>query len=135
VVANKKEEMSDYMTAAVAKIHTYLPPDAQKIQQIYGAGKTSIQVLEPGKKFKISFPDYNEPGDMLSISVDKTNQKIMAIEVSTSVDKPSEKVLFNITYNNLPDGTQYAGTTTLDAKTKEVKIVIANSGYKKSAGK
>ena len=135
VVANKKEEMADYIKAAITKIHTYLPPDADKIQQIYAAGKASIQVLQPGKKFKISFPDYNEPGDLLSISVDKENQKIMAVDVSTSVDKPSEKVVFNITYNNLPDGTQYAGTTTLDAKTKEVKIVIVNSGYKKADGK
>lgn len=134
VAANKKEEMADYIKAAIAKIQTYLPPDANKIQQIYAAGKVSIQVLEPGKKFKLSFPDYNETGDMLSISVDKANQKIMAIDVSTSVDKPSEKVIFNITYSNLPDGTQYAGTTTLDAKTKEVKIVIVNSGFKKAAG-
>jgi hypothetical protein len=43
-------------------------------------------------------------------------------------------VTFNITYKDLPDGTQYAGNTTLDAQAKEVKIVIENSGYKKGAG-
>ena len=32
--------MADYIKAAVAKIHTYLPPDAAKLQQIYGAGKS-----------------------------------------------------------------------------------------------
>ena len=134
VVANKKEEMADYIKAAVAKIHTYLPPDAAKLQQIYAAGKTSIQVLDPGKKFKINFPDYNVPGDMLSISVDKTSKKLMVLDVSTYINKPDEKVVFNVTYSDLPDGTQYAGNTSLEAAAKNVKIVIVNSGYKKGAG-
>jgi len=133
IAANKKEDMADYIKAAIAKVQTYLPPDAGKIQQIYAAGNTTIQVLEPGKKFKLSFPDYNEKGDMLSISVNKENQKIMALDVSTSVDDPAQKVVFNITYNDLPDGTQYAGSTTLDAQAKQVKIVIVNSGFKKAA--
>jgi len=134
IVANKKEDMADYIKAAIAKIQTYLPPDAGKIQQIYAAGNATIQVLEPGKKFKLNFPDYNEKGDMLSISVDKENQKIMALDVSTSVDDPAKKVVFNITYDDLPDATQYAGSTTLDAQAKSVKIVIVNSGFKKAAG-
>ena len=135
IIANKKEEMGDYIKAAIAKVQTYLPPNAEKLDQIYSAGKTSIQVLDPGKKFKLSFPGYNEPGDMLAISLDKTNQKIMAVDVTTSVDDPSQKVIFNITYSNLPDGTQYAGSTTLDATAKNLKIVIVNSGFKNAAGK
>lgn len=134
IVENKKEELSDYVKQAVAKVQTYLPPDPAKIQKIYADGKVSIQVLEPGKKFKLSFPDYNEQGDMLAISLDKVAQKITALAVTTSVDDPKEKMTFNITYNNLPDGTQYAGSTTLDAQAKDLKIVIENSGYKKGAG-
>ena len=131
---NKKEEMTDYMKKAIDKIGTYLPPDPEKIQKIYAGGGTSVQVIEPGKKFKLSFPGYNESGDMLSISVDKVKQKIMALEVSTSVDDPTEKVVFNIVYKDLPDGTQYAASTILNAQAKKVKIVMENSGYRKSTG-
>ncbi|MEI6682525.1 MAG: hypothetical protein WCO44_07845 [Bacteroidota bacterium] len=134
IVANKKEEMADYVKAAVAKVQTYLPPDAEKIQKVYGAGKLSVNILEPGKKFKLGFPDYNEKGDLLSLSFDKTSQKLMAADVSTYVDDPKQTVIFNVTYSNLPDGTQYPGSTTLDAKAKELKIVIENSGFKKAAG-
>jgi hypothetical protein len=91
IAQNKKDEMADYIKAAIVKIQTYLPPDPQKLQQIYASGKATIEVLEPGKKFKIDFADYNEPGDMLSISVDKANKKIMAVSVNTSVDDPSQK--------------------------------------------
>ena len=134
IAANKKEELTDYMKKAITKIQAYLPPDPEKIQKIYAGGATSVQVLEPGKKFKLSFPDYNEKGDMLSISIDKVNQKLIALAVTTSVEEPTEKVTFNITYKDLPDGTQYAANTTVDAQAKKVKIVIENSGYKKGAG-
>jgi hypothetical protein len=134
IAANKKEEMTDYMKKAIAKIQTYLPPNPDKIQKIYADGKISVQVLEPGKKFKLSFPDYNEAGDVLTISVDKANQKLLGASVTTSVEDPKEKVVFNILYKSLPDGTQYTANTTLDAQTQGVKIVIENSGYKKGSG-
>jgi len=134
IAANKKEEMADYIEKALVKIDTYLPPDAVKIEQIYNAGKVSFQVLEPGKKFKLSFPDYNEPGDLFSLSIDKAAQKLMAGSISTSVGEPDQKVQFDVTFSNLPDGTQYAGNTTLDLQAKKLKIVIENSGFKKSAG-
>jgi hypothetical protein len=134
IIANKKEEMADYVEKAVEKVKGYLPPDPEKIQQIYGAGKVSIQVLEPGKKFKLGFPEYLQPGDNLSISLDKANQKLMALDVSTYIDKPEDKVVFNVTYKDLPDGTQYSATTSLVAEAENLKIVIENSGYKKGAG-
>jgi hypothetical protein len=132
VAENKKEDMTDYIQEAVAKIQTYLPPDPEKLQQIYAAGKVAIQILEPNKKFKLGFPDYNEPGDLLSMSIDKAAQKIMAVDVTTSVE-PGDKVVFNIAYKNLPDGTQYEGSTILDAKAKDLKIVIENSGFKNAS--
>jgi hypothetical protein len=132
VAENKKEDMTDYMKEAIAKIQTYLPPDPEKLQQIYAAGKVAIQILEPNKKFKLGFPDYNEPGDLLSVSIDKVAQKIMAVDVTTSVE-PGDKVVFNIVYKDLPDGTQYEGSTILDAKAKDLKIVIENSGFKNAS--
>ena len=134
IAAGKKEEMADYIAKAVEKIKAYLPPAGEKIQQIYGAGKVSIQILEPHKKFKLSFPDYMLQGDVLAISVDKTAQKLMALNVSTYIDKPEDKVVFDVTYKELPDGTQYPVTTSLVAAAKDLKIVIEQSGFKKGAG-
>jgi hypothetical protein len=135
VAANKKADMSDYAKKAVAKVQTYLPPDPAKLQKLYNDGKVGIQVLEPNKKFKLTFPGYNEAGDALVISLNKTDQKLMALDVSTSVDDPKEKVAFNVTFSDLPDGTQFQGTTTLDAPAKDLKIVIVNSGFKNAPGK
>ena len=126
--------MADYVAKSLEKIKAYLPPDGDKLQQIYGAGKVGIQILEPGKKFKLNFPDYLQKGDMLSISINKETQKLMAGTVSTYIDKPEDKVIFDVTYKDLPDGTQYTVTTSLVAEAKDLKIVIENSGYRKGAG-
>ena len=134
IAANKKEDMQEYIEKAVDKVQTYLPPDINKLQQIFSAGKTGIQVLEPGKKFKLDFPGYSQNGDLLSISLDKENKMILGVLVSTYIDKPDDKINFEIKYSNLPDGTQYPGETVLDVKPKEVKIVIQNEGFKKGAG-
>ncbi len=134
IAANKKEEMADYIAKAIEKIKGYLPPAGEKIQQIYGAGKVSIQIIEPNKKFKLSFPDYLQQGDVLAISIDKASQKLMALSVNTYIDNPEDKVTFEVTYKDLPDGTQYPVITSLVAAAKDLKIVIENSGYKKGAG-
>lgn len=135
VAENKKADMSDYAKKAIEKIQTYLPPVPEKLQKIYNDGKVGIQILEPNKKFKLTFPDYNEPGDFIAVSLNKPDQKLFVLDVSTSVDDPKQKVVFNITFSDLPDGTQFQGTTTLDAPAKNLKIVIVNSGFKNAAGK
>ena len=58
----------------------------------------------------------------------------MALAVNTYIDDPSGVVIFDVTYGNLPDGTQFTATTTLVAQAKELKIVIENSGFRKGAG-
>ena len=125
--------MAEYIQKSVEKIQTYLPPDPEKIQQLYAGGKTSLHVLEPNKKIKLDFLDYNEKGDALSVTIDKVRKIILAIDVNTYIDDPEDKVIFNIKYNTLPDKTQYPETTSLQADKKKEKIVIGNSGYKKAA--
>jgi hypothetical protein len=134
VVENKKDDMIDYISKAADEIAAYLPPEPEKIQQIYAGGKVGIQILEPQKIFKLSFPDYIKQGDVLSITIDKVNQKLKAFNVTTYIDDPSEKVIFDVTLLDLPDGTQFVSTVTFVAEAKNLKLDLVNSGYKKGAG-
>jgi len=134
IAANKKEDIMDYVSRSMDKINDYLPPDADKLQDIYAAGKIAIQILEPGKKYKLSFPDYIQKGDMLSISVDMAGKKLIALSVNTYLDDPAEKVIFDATYGDLPDGTQYTAKTVLVAEAKKLKTEIEESGFRKGTG-
>jgi len=134
IIENKKEALADYIAKALNKVKTYLPPDGDNLQRIYDAGKVGIQILDPGKKFKLSFPDYLQQGDLLSISVDLAGQKLMALSVSTWIDKPEDKVVFDVIYNGLPDGTLYEANTILVAAAKNLKVEIDESGFRKGTG-
>ena len=62
IAENKKEELTDYMKSAVALVKTYVPPNPAKIQAAKDAGKVTLEVLEPGKRVRLNFRDYEKAG-------------------------------------------------------------------------
>jgi hypothetical protein len=129
IAENKTDDITAYLTKADALIKTYLPPDPAKLQQIEAAGSTTVNIVVPNQEYKLTFPNYNLPGDQLNISINKTSQMLTGLAVATYINSPSDVVTFNLTYAALPDGTQYAAETDLVATAENVKIVIVNSGY------
>jgi hypothetical protein len=68
------------------------------------------------------------------IIANKSTQKLIALNVSTYIDKPEDNVVFEVICKNLQDGTQYPVTTSLVADAQNLKIVIEQSDLKKGAG-
>ncbi len=135
IVENKKEEMSAFVKQCIAKVHEYLPPNPAKLQTTYASGKTSVQVLEPNKKFRLDFSDYLQAGDKLGVSIDKEKNLLTGINVDTYVEKPENKVNFSIRYALLPDGTQYPEETVMLLPSEGLKVVIRNEGYRKGTAR
>lgn len=128
----KKEELAEYMEEATALVHKYLPPDHEKIQKCADAGKASIRILEPGRRAKIDLKDYQQPGDMLSVEIDLTSNRVLGVSVSTALGKDRDPVTLDVRFDKLTDGTIYAAESTLEAKAKYVKVTVQNSGYRKA---
>src|SRR5271167_1349418 len=61
IIAKKKEEIKDYMGDVKGLLTLYVPPDPQKMQQAYQAGKVSLNPA-PGV-VNLVFKDYAQPGD------------------------------------------------------------------------
>jgi hypothetical protein len=135
IVENKKEELSAFVKQCIAKVHEYLPPNPAKLQAAYAGGKTSVQVLEPSKKFRLDFSDYLQAGDKLGVAIDKEKNILTGINVDTYVEKPADKVSFSIRYALLPDGTQYPDETVMDLPSEGLKVVIRNEGYRKGGAR
>jgi len=55
------------MQSAVTLVKSYVPPNPSKIQAVKDAGKVTIDMLEPGKRARINFKDYEKPGDNLGV--------------------------------------------------------------------
>jgi hypothetical protein len=129
VVENKKDEMQDYMERAVALIRKYVPPDAALIQKAKDAGRMQVQPVPPGT-VRAAFTDFIQPSDAMSIEVDVKALLLSGLTVSTYLDEKDEAVTLDVRFGALTDGTGYAARTTLEAKAKNIRVVLENSGHR-----
>lgn len=133
IIANKKEEMADYMQSAVALVKSYIPPDPAKIQAAKDAGKVSLTPLAGGKTAKVDIKDYEKPGDDLGITIDMSTNEILGLSVASYLTDATDAVTLDVTMGMLPDGTQYASKVLLNGVAKQIKVTTSNAGYEKKA--
>jgi hypothetical protein len=132
IVENKTEELTDYMKNAVNLVKTYVPPNPAKIQAAKDAGKVTIEVLEPGKRARLDFHDYEKPGDNLGVEIDLVSNRPLGLKVATYLADASDAVTLDVKMGQLSDGAVYASDITLDAPAKQIEVKVQNAGYKKS---
>jgi hypothetical protein len=132
IVANKKEELADYMQSAAALMKSYIPPDPVKLQAVQKAGKVSIDMLEPGKRVKVNFADYAKPGDKLGVELDVEGNRLLGLTVGSYLAEPKDAVQLDARFGLLDDGASYPKQITLNAPAKNVVVTVANSGYRKA---
>lgn len=132
IAEDKREEMTDYMKSAVALVKAYVPPSPAKIQAAKQAGKVSIDMLDPGRRARLNFRDYEKPGDNLGVEVDLTSNRPLGVKVSSYLDDAKDAVTLDVRMGQLNDGTTYPSDITLDAKAKELTVTVQNSGYRKA---
>ena len=131
VAEHKKEEMTDYMKGAAELVHKYVPPVSGLIQQSINAGKMGMQMLEPGRRVRLTFGDYLKPGDSLGVDIELPTNRLLAVAVATYLDSPGDAVALDVTMSVLPDGTIFAARTSLAAKAKSLNVVVENSGHRR----
>ncbi|MGC1649343.1 MAG: hypothetical protein WA741_26260 [Candidatus Sulfotelmatobacter sp.] len=132
VIAKKKGEMQDYMGQVKGLLNMYVPPDPQKMEQAKQAGKLSLNPA--GSAINLIFTDYAQPGDRLTLSFDTAAKKIASLNVQTYMDNPKDVVTLTVQMASLPDGTNYAGQTVLNATAKQLVVTTTNSNYQKLGG-
>jgi hypothetical protein len=132
IVENKKEDIQEYMEAAAALIHQYVPPQPELVQKAKDAGKMAMNPTEPGK-VRLAFKDYVQAGDQFTIDVNAAANSIGAVNVATYLEKPEDVVSLDVKFAALPDTTSYPAQTTFEAKAKNMRVVIQNSGHRPAA--
>ncbi len=133
IIENKKEELTDYMKAAVALVKTYVPPNPERIQAVKEAGKASLTLPGAGRGVRVNLSDYAKPGDLLSVEVDPASNRVIGLTVATYLDDAKDAVTLDVRFSSLQDGTGYPATELLVAKAKNLSVNVTNSGYRKAA--
>lgn len=131
IVDKKKKEIEEYMDRAEALIKLDVPPSQERLQSAKDAGNASIKVIDPGQRVRVTFRNYELPGDTLAIDVNPTTNRILGGTVNTYVDKPDDTVDLSMQFGSLPDGTMHPSVVDLSTKKHIVTIKTTNSNYRK----
>ena len=129
VIENKKNDMQEYMEKAAALIQQYVPPNPAQIQKAKDAGQMQVQP-QPEGRVRVEFRNYVQPNDQLAIDVDAKAALLSGLSVATYLEKPEDTVTLNVRFATLADGTSYSAQTALEAKAKNIRVVVENSGHR-----
>ena len=55
---------------------------------------------------------------------------LSALSVATYLEKPEDAVTLAVRFGTLADGTSYTAQTTLEAKAKNIRVLVQNSGHR-----
>jgi hypothetical protein len=132
VIEKKKAEMADYMDDVKGVLSMYVPPDPDKMQQAFQAGKVSLN--PSGSVLNIAFTNYAQPGDSMTLVFDPAIKKIISLSVNTYMGQAKDAVTLQVQMAALPDGTSYAQQTILNATAKNLVVTTTNSNYQKMGG-
>jgi len=129
VIEKKKGEMKDYMQDVKAVLGLYVPPDPQKMQADFQAGKVSLNPA--GGAVNLIFADYAQPGDKMTLTFDTATKKITGLSINTYMGQEKDVVTLQVQMASLPDGTSYESQTILSATAKQLVVTTTNSNYQK----
>jgi len=132
IIAKKKEEMKDYLEDVKGLLGMYVPPDPQKMQQAFQAGKAS---LDPsGGVVNLAFRDYAQPGDQMTLAFDPATRKVTSLNINTYMGETKDAVTLQVQMASLPDGTNFVQQIVLNASAKQLVVTTTNSNYQKMGG-
>jgi hypothetical protein len=122
----KGEEIKTEIESAVALIHSYVPPDPERLR----AAAATMQILPaaPGEATLV-FSNYNLPNDALTLTFAVEPKAIQTVDVSTWLDSPDKTVQLVVQFATLPDGTNHPATITLTLPSSGLQVQVTNSDY------
>jgi len=129
IVEKKKGEMQDYMQDVKSVLAMYVPPDPQRMQQAFQAGNAAVSPVAGA--VNLVFTNYAQPGDKMTLTFDTAAKKITALSVNTYMGEAKDAVTLQVQMGSLPDGTNYAQQTVLNAAAKQLTVTTTNSNYQK----
>lgn len=132
IIERKKEEITEYMDNVKGLLTLYVPPDPQRMEQAFQAGKVSLNPV--GGTLNFVFTDYAQSGDRMTLSFNMAAKTIISFAVNTYIGEAKDVVTLQGQMATLPDGTNYVQQTTLNATAKKLVANTTNFNYQMIGG-
>lgn len=130
MVANKVEEMKEYMDRVGSLVRRYVPLDPQAMKAAHDSGKVMMGVGD-SSSVTLEFRDYAKPGDKVTIVLNEKTKQIRSFAVNTYLDSQEDAVRLNASFTVLEGGVSCVEQTVLQAAAKEIEIKTTNFGHHK----
>jgi hypothetical protein len=131
VVEEKKEEYKEYAQKMAELAHQYAPPDHEKLQEAFKRGDIKLAPGAAPDQAQLVITNYLKPNDSMTITLNKTEKAPQSVQISSYMDSPSDAVKIAVQFAKLPDGTNHISTMSVDGASKQLKVDVQNSNYKK----
>ena len=118
----KKEEMADYVGDVKSVLALYVPLNPQKMRHAMQTVKVSLSTDAEAGLVNLAFKDYAQPGDQMVMAFDPAVKKIANLKVNTYMGQAKDAVTLIVDFATLPDGTNYAEKTVLNAAAKQIVV-------------
>ena len=129
VIEKKKGELKEYAEQISELVHSYVPPNPQKMQQAFQQGSGSLSRAGAGT-VQLAFPNYNMQGDSMKLIINTADKGIQSVDVSSYLNNdPKDAVTFTAQFSKLPDGTNYMSSATVNGEKEHLTIQIQNMNY------
>jgi hypothetical protein len=87
-----------------------------------------------GGLVNLIFKNYAQPGDQMTLTYDSNAKKIASLNINTYMGQEKDAVTLQVQMASLPDGTNYAQQTLLNASAKQLSVTTTNSNYQRLGG-
>ena len=131
IVEKKTDEMKEYMEQVKNLLSLYVPPNPQLMQQAFQKKDVSLDKTMGGSGVNLVFKNYAKQGDQMTVGFDPATKKMTNINVNTYMDNPQDAVTLAVQMASLPDGTNYAAQTVLNATAKQIQVTTNSANYAK----
>ena len=92
--------MKDYMDDVKGLLTMYVPPDPQRMQEAYQAGKLSFN--SAGGIVNFIFKDYAQPGDQMTLTFEPAKLAITHLSINTYMGDSKDAVTLQVQMASLP---------------------------------
>jgi hypothetical protein len=129
IIEKKEEELKQYAQQISDLVHSYVPPNPQKLQQAFQQGSGSLSRAGAGA-VQLAFTNYNMQGDSMKLIINPADKGIQSVDVSSYLNNdPKDAVTFTAQFAKLPDGTNHMASATVNGEKEHLTIQIQNMNY------
>jgi hypothetical protein len=129
IVEKKTDEFEAYGQQIAALGKQYSQPDMQALQQAKQQGNISVQPNSAAGTVSLIIKSYLKPNDSVTLVFNQQQKAIQSIQVASYLTDPSDAVTIAVQFAKLPDGTNHVATNQVNGVSKQLGVLIQNSGY------